>query len=193
MRRLVPTAIISMLAAGFALSQVATTNAATITFVGTNQASQNRTSTFIQFIDSPPLLIITPVKTTTKTVNSRAWYDPGPPYVVSAMLPTVAVFVTENENVGGVTWAMGRSLSVPSIGSLNGYLVYWQYGDMSGNQSYWLGCNIVPVPHQCWRGVPDWLVSQSLSIKTDYSINPALPWMTWAYSGNSGTYQYTWW
>lgn len=193
MKRLTGGAVIALLACAFGLSQVSSVSAATITFAGTKQAQQTRSSSFIEFIDSPPLMIAASVQTTTKTLNTKAWYDPGPPYVASEMLATVVLQVNQNQNVAGIPWLMGHNLTVPSIGSLEGYLVPWQYGNTGGNQAYWPGCNVIPTPYQCWRGVPDWLINPSWFIQTAYSINPGLPWMTYQYSGNSGSYQYNWW
>lgn len=125
-------------------------------------------------------------------MTGNAWYDPGAPYVVSPMLGVAVYLNNEQGNTGGVSWvAAPNPLQVVGVGSLNGYLVYWQSGQWGTNFPYTLGCNIIPTPHQCWRGVPDWLIPSNLNIKVDFSLASALPWAP--YISQSGSVQGPWW
>lgn len=167
-------------------------SAATITPAGTNYYEHQRITTFYRLEEPPIFLVTSTVTANHRVTTSKAYYDPGPPFVASPMLAVVVYNNREILNTGGVSWGTGIDLQVPGVGYLNGYLVFFQSGGSPVPPNpYSVGCNIIPTPTYCWRGVPDWLISTSLDIRADYSLSSGLPWQR--FSNWSGTLQGPWW
>lgn len=183
---------LAAIAVATALAIAAVAHAATITDAGMNSSSQTQVTTYWQ-PDELLGIIWARVESNTYLKNTKAYYDPGPPYVVSNMLPVVIAFDYEGAfNTAGVTWNTAFDGQVAGVGSINGYWVNWQYQPWPPVPGYNLGCSILPNPKQCKRAVPDWLIDTNKTLSLTYSHYSALPWAP-VYGTNSGTIQYVWW
>ncbi len=166
--------------------------AAWVTASHSRSGNEDHVTTFTRFDDDIGIVIGT-VRANTTLKNHNAYYFPGPVQYGTPMLGVVLAYNYEEVNVSDITWSSQFNVSVPAIGSLNGYMVAWQYGTYPPwHGTYSHGCNMLPYPHQCSRGVPDWLIPTSISIKLDYSFWADSPWSPFP-GTNSNSLSYAWW